>query len=473
MGTYGPKPMGAPAGAILLHVGDDISGIVNAAPVGATFFFEAGVYRGVSLTPKDGQTFIGAEGAILNGSQVLTGWTQSGNLWVIGGQTQQGPAHPEVASPGFERGSYPETVFFNDKPLKPVDALSKVAPGTFYFDYSADKIYLADNPAGHKVEAGKLTDAFHGSAQNVTVKNLVVEKYDSPVIHAAIQGGQGWTIQDNEVRLIYGEGIMVQGNSKIIGNFVHDNGEFGMGSSTAAKNILVDGNEIAHNGFWSGVNPGWGTGGFKFIFTDGLVVRNNYSHDNYGPGMWTDADNIHTLYENNVVTGNAMSGIKHEISQDAIIRNNVLIGNGAEWFSKFGWLWGGQIEIQNSNNVDIYGNKVDMTGANGITLLQDSVRPESASGHNTFNDHVHDNIIVSHDTTGRLGLAGNVTAQQLTTDSFDNNQFYMADVNNRFWWGSTYNFAQFEAATPGNGDTISQAYPNTGGWLNLLIGQDP
>ena len=144
---YGPKPISAPAGAIILHVGDNVAAIVNAAPIGATFYFEPGVYRGVSLTPQDGQTFIGAEGAILNGSAVLTNWTQSGNLWVIGGQTQQAQARPEVGISGFARAGYPETVFVDDKPLKPVDALSKVAPGRFYFDYSADKIYIGDNPS--------------------------------------------------------------------------------------------------------------------------------------------------------------------------------------------------------------------------------------------------------------------------------------------------------------------------------------
>ena len=82
MGTFGPKPTSAPAGAIILHAGDNVSAIVNAAPAGATFFFEPGVYRGVSITAKDGQTFLGAQGAILNGSEVLTNWTHSGNLWV-------------------------------------------------------------------------------------------------------------------------------------------------------------------------------------------------------------------------------------------------------------------------------------------------------------------------------------------------------------------------------------------------------
>ena len=102
-------------------------------------------------------------------------------------------------------------MFLDNTPLKPVDALSKVVPGTFYFDYAADKIYIADNPTGHTIEAGKLTDAFHGSATNVTVQNLVIEKYDPPIQDGAIQGGQGWTIQDNEVRLNYAVGIIGSG----------------------------------------------------------------------------------------------------------------------------------------------------------------------------------------------------------------------------------------------------------------------
>jgi hypothetical protein len=65
MGTYGPKATSAPTGAIILHPGDNISALVSAAPTGTTFYFEPGVYRGVSLAPKDGQAFIGAEGAIL------------------------------------------------------------------------------------------------------------------------------------------------------------------------------------------------------------------------------------------------------------------------------------------------------------------------------------------------------------------------------------------------------------------------
>ena len=367
MGTYGPTATSAPAGAIILNPGDNISAIVSAAPAGATFYFEPGVYRGVSLAPKDGQTFIGAEGAILNGSAVLTNWTQSGNLWVIGGQTQQGRVNSSAEFlPGTQRPGNPETVFLDNTPLKPVDALSKVVPGTFYFDYAADKIYIADNPAGHTVEAGKQTDAFHGSAKNVTVQNLVIEKYDPTIQNGAIGGDQSWTIRNNEVRLNYAVGITAHDGSQIIGNYVHDNGQMGVGGY--GNNVLVQGNELASNGFWSGIDPLWEAGELKFAQTNNLVVQGNYVHDNNGPGLWGDIDSINTLYEDNVVVHNTISGISYEISYNAIIRNNTLIDNG--YGDTRGWGWGAEINLQNSQNVQVYGNQVDMTGGgNGIVLI--------------------------------------------------------------------------------------------------------
>ena len=117
---------------------------------------------------------------------------------------------------------------------------------------------------------------------------------------------------NNEVRLNYGVGITVQGGSTIKGNEVHDNGEMGLGGN--GDNILVEGNNIHANGFWSGIDPTWEGGGTKFAQTNNLIVRDNYSHDNHGLGLWTDIDNINTLYEGNVVVDNDGGGISHEIS---------------------------------------------------------------------------------------------------------------------------------------------------------------
>ena len=464
MGTYGPKATSAPTGAIILHPGDNISALVSAAPTGTTFYFEPGVYRGVSLAPKDGQAFIGAEGAILNGSAVLSNWTQSGNLWVIGGQTQQGRVHPNAEfEPGTQRPGYPETVFLDNTPLKPVDALSKVVPGTFYFDYAADKIYIADSPTDHTVEAGKLTDAFHGSAKNVTVQNLVIEKYDPQIQDGAIRGGQGWTIRDNEVRLNYAVGISANGGSQIIGNYVHDNGQMGLGGS--GNEILVQGNEIAKNGFWSGIDPLWEGGGFKFSNTDDLVVRGNYVHDNKGTGLWTDINNIHTLYEDNVVVHNTINGISHEISYDAIIRNNTLFGNG--YGDTRGWGWGSDINIQNSQNVEVYGNRVEMTGGgNGIVMIQQNRGSGTFGTYTTTGNQIHDNTIVDHDGHGYIGGFADYNQSGMLNggNTWSDNQYFMSDGGGRFQWGGSKTFPQFKDAAHETG-SISQSYPDTSGWL--------
>ena len=464
MGTYGPKATSAPTGAIILNPGDNIAALVSAAPAGATFYFEPGVYRGVSLAPKDGQTFIGAQGAILNGSAVLSNWTQSGNLWVIGGQTQQGRVNPGAEFvAGTQRPGNPETVFLDNTPLKPVDALSKVVPGTFYFDYAADNIYIANNPAGHTVEAGKLTDAFHGSATNVTVQNLVIEKYDPQIQDGAILGGQGWTIRDNEVRLNYAVGITAHDGSQFIGNYVHDNGQMGLGGY--GNNILVQGNELASNGFWSGIDPLWEAGGFKFADTDNLVVRGNYSHDNNGTGLWTDISNIHTLYEDNLVVHNTINGISHEISYDAIIRNNTLIGNG--YGDPRGWGWGSEINIQNSSNVQVYGNRVDMTGGgNGIVLIQQNRGSGTYGTYTTTGNQIHDNIIVDHDGHGYIGGFADYNQSGMLNggNTWSNNQYFLSDGGDRFEWGGSKTFAQFKTATHETG-SISLSYPDTSGWL--------
>ncbi|HZY48408.1 MAG TPA: right-handed parallel beta-helix repeat-containing protein [Devosia sp.] len=480
MADYGPQATSAPAGAIILNPGDDVSSIVNAAPAGATFYFEAGVYRGVSLWPKDGQTFIGAQGATLNGSDVLTDWTQSGNTWAVGGQTQAGPVFSGAEFvAGTERPGYPETVFIDNTPLKPVDALSKVVSGTFYFDYAADKIYIGDNPAGHTVEAGKVTDAFRGNATNVTVQNLVIEKYDPQVQEGAINGGQGWTIKNNEVRLNYAAGIQAHDGSQVIGNYVHDNGELGVDGN--GNNIVVQGNELSSNGFWSGVSPYWSAGGLKFAETDNLVVQGNYSHDNNGSGLWTDIDNIHTLYEDNVVAHNTINGIQHEISYDAIIRNNTLVGNG--YGDTRGWGWGADLDIQNSQNVQAYGNRIDMTGGNnGIIEIQQDRGSGAHGTYTTTGNQIHDNIVVDRDALdippesgNSHGVDGefadyNVSGMLNGGNTWSNNQYFMTDGVGRFQLGGSYDtFAQFQAAA-GETGSISQAYPDTSGWLTPAAG---
>ena len=59
---------------------------------------------------------------------------------------------------------------------------------------------------------------------------------------------------------------------------------------------------------YAGYKYDWEAGGSKFAFTQNLVVRNNYAHDNDGPGLWTDLENENTLYEHNHTASNRGGG---------------------------------------------------------------------------------------------------------------------------------------------------------------------
>ena len=172
------------------------------------------------------------------------------------------------------------------------------------------------------VEQAHAPSILRSAARGVTVRGLVVEKAANEAQRAAIdnEGGGGWAIEDNEVR--YNHGVGIRGDSSTVrGNVVHHNGQLGL--SGHGDGSLVEGNEIAWNNT-AGYQCLWECGGTKWAETRGLVVRGNWSHDNHGPGMWTDINNVDVLYEDNVVTGNQGYGILHEISYRATIRGNVV-----------------------------------------------------------------------------------------------------------------------------------------------------
>ena len=104
-------------------------------------------------------------------------------------------------------------------------------------------------------------------------------------------------------------------------------------------------------------------------------------------------DNIETLYEGNKVFLNGYDGIKHEISYDAILRHNLVAANGK---SKDDWLWGAQILIQNSSNVQVYRNLVEVAAdfGNGIGIVYQD-RGEGAHGPwYAIRNAVYDNTII-------------------------------------------------------------------------------
>ena len=424
---------------ITILPGQNIQGFVNTAPEGATFLLAAGVHRLQTIAPKHNQVFVGEAGAILSGAQVLTSLSPSGNAWVAAGQTQEGTARGSVAEGNCRssqpRCGRPEDLFVDDIRLQHVDSLVAGGPGKWYFDYAGDRIYIWDDPTGKVVETSMTAAAFTNSGTGVTIRNLIVEKYATPTQTAAVTLGRASIIEDSEVRWNHAGGIKSQSQSIVRRSHVHHNG--GVGFAGSGDDILVENSESSYNG--AIYEPHWEAGGSKWAFTRNLVVRNNFSHHNFGTGLWTDIDNYFSLYEGNLVEDNDQSGIFHEISFDAVIRNNISRRNGtAREFP--GWSTGAGIEVTTSTNVEIYGNTL-VDNWQGITGLDDHrVTQVGSGGWALRNLYVHDNTITSSlnlrggGRSGVIDSSGQGAFSESANNRYDFNAYDLGAAPRYFIW---------------------------------------
>ncbi len=436
-GATGDGSATVPPGAISVWPGEDIQAAANSAGPGATLYIRAGVHRMQKVKTRDNQTFVGEPGAVLNGSRVLSGWQLDGSRWWVGGQIQQGSLHGscEDARPRCNR---PEDLFLDNVRLEHVDSVFNVAPGKWYFDYGADRIYVGDNPGGRLVETSVTDHAFYGQTSNVTISGLTIEKYANPAQHGAIDtrldnrdatSGNNWLIVGNEVRLTHGVGIKAGNNARVVENNIHHNGQLGVGA--VGSNPLVEGNEIANNGTL-GFELDWERGGTKFAGTVGAVVRDNYVHDNIGRGLWADVNAYDSLFEGNVVVSNTHAGIFYEISYVAMIRDNYVAANG---YGHSGWLWGGGIVVAGSPDVEIYNNTL-VNNADGISIVEQdrSSDPALYGPHITKNTYVHNNHVTMGQ--GHTGLAQDIGNNSVFTSR--NNRFignvYVTGSGDFFEW---------------------------------------
>lgn len=451
----------AEAATVTVPAGGNIQSAINSNPAGTTYLL-SGVYRMQSITPKNGDIFDGQNSATLNGSKLLTGWTQNGSRWSISGQTQQGPAYnaSECLS-SSPRCANPEDLYIDDVPMQHVNSLSAVGPGTWYFDYGADTIHIGDNPSGRKVETSVTAQAFGGNVSNVTIKNLIVEKYASPLQHGTVnaEGGSNWTMQDSTIRLNHGIGVNVGSGTKVLRNKILKNGMAGY--DAGASGWLFEQNEIGGNGY-AGVNFKWEGGGGKVTANAHATIRNNCVYNNRGPGIWMDIDANNVIVENNVVWGNTDNGIMYEISIGGIIRNNIVFDNGNTTIDKV-WLWSPQILVSSSRNVKVYGNTVDapVGYGNGITIISQSRPYTPATGNEIYN-----NTITLRDTTwGTMGAISDVGADKAAVaaqNSMHNNTYHVVNTSHPFWeWnGAKRTLSGMQSIGQETGSTVDGNLPS-------------
>lgn len=338
-----------------IQPGQSIQAAVNANPAGTTFVIKAGVHSRQSVEPKDGMTFVGENGAVLDGGGIQR----------------------------FAFGSY--------------------GPG----------------------------------ARDVTVKNLEIRNYMTPITEGAIQGHntRDWVVEGNEIHRNGGFGVTGGPGMKVLRNHAHHNGDAGI-HGYKADGMLVEGNEVDRNGD-AGVQDGtYATAaGMKFFKIRDLVVRNNHVHDNGARGIWCDTDCIDVLIEGNRVVENGGFGIWVEISYRTKVLGNHVERNGFDDYDGPGWLGGAGIAVSNSPDVEVAHNTL-IDNADGIAGMQATGYPSSGAygPYQLRNLWVHDNtVVMSH---GRNGIAtnGGDAVFDSWNNRFDRNRYTLKSDPDAFAW---------------------------------------
>jgi hypothetical protein len=421
-------------GVIEVVSGTSIQALVDRNPPGTTFFLRAGIHRMQAVVPKDGNTFLGEAGTILNGSRLLTNFSPEGGRWMTTVEV------PRFELNGFCRSSsprcgYPHAVYIDHELQRQANSIGEVDPGEFFLDYATRHLHVGTNPTGRTVELAVSPYAFEGKASSVTIRGLTIEKYANRAQLGAIAASLGvsWIIEENTVRKNHGVGIAVGPRGQVRRNAIVSNGQLGI--SADGESGLVEGNEIAYNNT-AGFLPEWEAGGSKFAETRDLVVRGNHVHHNFGYGLWTDIDNVGTLYEGNLVTDNTHAGIFHEVSGAAEIRGNHVYRNGS---AERDWLWGGQIQIAGSSDVVITGNVVVVAAGygNGIVLVQQDRGSGPLGPRRTRRITVTSNEVIYLGDVGLTGAAADYEEAAMFTSGqilFDRNLYRFRSEPTRWRW---------------------------------------
>jgi hypothetical protein len=427
-----------PANAIAVAPGTSIQDAVDRVGENASLCLKNGIHRAQAIRPRSGQRFYGEGQTVLNGSRLLTDFRRQGDQWTAKVQLPLRRKHGECL-PSAPFCNYPEAVFVDDRPLTRVSGKAELASGKFFIDRADGLLYLADDPTSRTVEVTVALFAFESTATDVSISNVIVEKFANAAQKGAIHAREGvrWTIENCEVRLNSGAGIGVGSGSRVRNCDIHANGQIGIAGN--GRDIRIEHNHIWSNNIY-GFDGTWEAGGAKIALSDGVTFRGNHVHDNNGPGLWCDINCRHVLYEDNLVERNQDIGIFHEISFNAVIRNNVLRHNG---LGDRGWFWVSDIVLAASEGVEVRDNKLTVARERCGIILIDQGRRDNGNRYKTRNNTVLANEMTFEGTA----CAGGVTDAKpgdenfsIITDGnnlFDGNTYRVSqpDLQARFVWG--------------------------------------
>ena len=336
-----------------------IQDAIDGEPAGTTFLLKAGVHRMQTIELRTGDTLNFEAGAILRGSQDISGltWTKDGvNARWYCTLTDLNASSGGTFRTGYAR--WREWPILDDNPCPFMDTVGDVDPDTAYYDSVADRLYIGIDPATlTTIELARQQIAIQAvvGATGVTIKG---DRYQPNVIENYASGEQSenaglkigrrgddtitnanWTFQDFEVRNFRGLAL-AHGDYTLISRVdFHHSGQIGTGGTR------TDGGVVEYCSFHAnaigGWSSGWEAGNTKYAFVDDHTSKGSWFDSAYlkaanpltphphmattGP-IWYDIDNDDCyIFGNHILdrTNNGYRGLFWEVSYGVHIYNNI------------------------------------------------------------------------------------------------------------------------------------------------------
>jgi hypothetical protein len=281
-------------------------------------------------------------GAIIAGSDVLTGWAVEGSsvyshAWTYNLGTCSIPSGwPTNFAPIARRK---EMVFVDGVPLTQVMSHSDLQPGAFFVDDTAGTIYISPAPSTNMatavVEAAARSKTLTVSKRtNVTLRGLVFRHAANCFNTGSASITSSSNILVDSVQALWnnwgGLELSSTTDATVQNSVASYNGGVGF---TGDKNqrALLTSNESDYNN-WRGAQAAfydWAMGGTKMFATHSATVQNHRSYNNQAQGLWFDTDNSNITISNATLSGNKEAALQIERNEGPIaLQNSDLCSSG-------------------------------------------------------------------------------------------------------------------------------------------------
>ncbi|WP_456503586.1 right-handed parallel beta-helix repeat-containing protein [Arthrobacter sp. UYCu723] len=364
---------------------------VRSAPAGGTIVLRGGDYH-ESVMPENNKKLIiqnyPGEAAWLDGSEVIKGWTKSGNAWVRADWNTNFDASPtyrrgaaDNTVPGWSfisalhpMAAHPDQVWIGGAAQKQVGSRGAVTAGTFYVDLAGKRLYVGSDPASQTVRASTLNKAISLRADGSVLRGVGVRRYapsvpDMGAIEVSQLAANG--LVENVVTTDNATtGLTVGAPNVDLRRVTSSNNGFLGIHSVYADHLLADGVRVTNNNT-EHFNQTPAAGGYKITRSRDVTVTNSAFLNNDGTGLWMDESVYNLAVTNNVISDNRRHGLVVEISDTAVVANNRMRGNARNG-----------VYLINTGHVAVWNNTI-VGNQNGIHVAQDqrSAANRGTAGH--------------------------------------------------------------------------------------------